>query len=222
MFDNDNQEFVPITPINFFQISADCMHAAHGKEKAFPFLTKQNFQKYLLPDTSGLCSEESFAQVAVAWHEDGLEAFVNIDYPFKRAFYPEVDRGDSVELFIDTRDVKTSGFNTRFCHHFFFLAEGVEGHIAGEITRFRTEDTHPLCDPTDLKVKSLCQHSSYCLHIFIPSHCLYGYDPEQFNRLGFTYRINRSEGFSQHFSVVTDDYQIEQQPSLWGSLRLIQ
>jgi hypothetical protein len=122
---------------------------------------------------------------------------------------------------IDTRDVKTAGFNTRFCHHFFFLSEPVEGLVAGEITRFRTEDTHELCDPQDLKVISSRKKNSYTMNLFIPGSCLYGYDPDQFNRLGFTYRLNRAHGFPQHFSVVSEDYQIEQQPSLWSSLRLI-
>lgn len=67
----------------------------------------------------------------------------------------------------------------------------------------------------------MCKTSSYTLNIFIPNHCLYGYDPAQFGRLGFTYRVNQSEGFAQHFSVVSEDYQIDQQPSLWGTLRLV-
>jgi hypothetical protein len=215
-----SEDFAPITPVNFFQISADCRYLPRKAGEAFA-LKKQNAGKYLLPSTATYCSEDSFAEVSAGWHQEGLEFYVHIERPFRRAFYPEIERGDSVELFIDTRDVKTSGFNTRFCHHFFFLAEGVEGHFAGEITRFRTEDTHPLCDSNELKVKSLCQNSSHSLNIFIPTQCLYGYDPEQFDRLGFTYRINQSEGFPQHFSVVSDDYAIEQQPSLWSSLKLI-
>lgn len=211
----------PFTPVNFFQISADCRYLEGSQAKSFPLLNPQNNRNYLLPDTSALCSESSFAQIALGWNEEGLEGIVIINKPFHRGRYPDVSRGDSFELFIDTRDVKTSGFNTRFCHHFFFLAEAIEGHQAGEITRFRTEDTHPLCDPNDLKIKSLLKASSYTLNFFIPNHCLYGYDPAQFGRLGFSYRVNRAEGFAQHFSVVTDDYQIEQQPSLWATLRLI-
>lgn len=215
MFD---EEFFPITPINFFQIYADCRHLPDGK--GFPFLSKKT-DEYLLPDTSGLCSETHFAKVAMGWNEEGLEFIVTIDQPVSESRYPDVTRGDSVELFIDTRDVKTSGFNTRFCHHFFFLPEGVEGHFAGEITRFRTEDSHPLCDPADLIVKPTLKKDGYQLHIFIPKHCLNGYDPTQFKRLGFSYHINRSRGFAQHFSVVTEDYQIEQQPSLWASIQLV-
>jgi hypothetical protein len=215
---NFSEEFAPLTPINFFQLSADCHYLP--PTTSFPTLIKQNAKKYLLPDTSHLCSEKAFAEVSLGWNEEGLEAFVKVNRPFKRACYPEVVRGDSVEFFIDTRDVKTTGFNTRFCHHFFFLAEGVDGKFCGEITRFRTEDSHPLCDSNELKVKSLMQSTDYTLNIFIPRHCLNGYDPNQFKRLGFTYRINQAEGFSQHFTVVTEDFPIEQQPSLWGSLKL--
>ncbi len=205
------EESFAISPVNFFQFRVDCHYATNG-------LTGQ---RYVLPYTSKLCGEEYFAKVALGWNENGLECQVEISQPFHQASYPDVTRGDSVELMIDTRDVKTSGYNTRFCHHFFFLPEAIEGIQAGELTRFRTEDRHELCDPKDLKVKGQMSSKSYTLKIFIPSHCLVGYDPEQFDRLGFTYRINRSHGHPQHFSVVTSDFQIEQQPSLWSSLKLI-
>lgn len=214
MFDED---FVPITPVNFFQIQAGCLYLP----KSFPGLNGQNFRKYLLPDFSHLCGEISFAEVAMGWNEEGIELLVRVDKPFRSTSYPQVDRGDGIEIFIDTRDVKTSGFNTRFCHHFFFLPESIDGHAAGEITRFRTEDVHELCDAQDLKVNPTLKKDSYSLAIFIPSQCLNGYDPAQFDRLGFTYRVNRPDGYPQHFSATTDDYQIEQQPSLWGTLKLV-
>ena len=220
-FSSFAEGFVPLTPINFFQISAGCLYLPPAKGTIFPNISKVQAQKMLLPDLSKLCAEESFAEISLGWNEEGLEALVKINRPFKRSVFPDVDRGDSVEFFIDTRDVKTAGFNTRFCHHFFFLPEAVDGHSAGEITHFRTEDAHPLCDSKDLKVKSSLQSSSYSLHIFIPESCLYGFDPGQFKRLGFSYRINRADGFPQHFSVVTEDFSINQQPSLWGSLKLL-
>lgn len=210
-------EFVALTPVNFFQINVDCYRV----DRPFPKISTSNLRTYLLPDLTDLCEEAHFAQVAMGWNAEGIEAHVVVSQAFQRVTYPDITRGDSVELFFDTRDVKTSGFNTRFCHHFFFLPEAVDEHQAGEITRFRTEDTHELCDPKELKVKAQLKSNSYQLQIFIPSHCLHGYDTDQFDRLGFTYRINRPDGPSQHFSVVTDDYQVEQQPSLWSSVRLV-
>ena len=211
------EEFAAITPINFFQFQANVRQT----KEAFPSLTEKNYKKYLLPDLSSLCSEDAFAQVACGWSTEGVEFYVESTEAFTRSSFPDVVRGDSIELWIDPRDIKTAGFNTRFCHHFFFLLEAIDGHVAGEITRFRTEDAHELCDPHRLEIKAKLYTNGYRAQIFIPNDCLHGYDPDQFDRLGFTYRINRAKGFAQHYSVVTEDYQIEQQPSLWSSLKLI-
>lgn len=208
----NSDNFFPLSPVNFFQLGMDCHFIEPGA------LLKGD--KYRLPDTSVLCGEEAFATVFMGWNKEGIELLVQVNQPIEQCSFPDVTQGDSVEFFFDTRDVKTSGFNTRFCHHFFFLPEAVEGQQAGEITRFRTEDTHELCDPNDLKVKTQSNSRKYSMNIFIPSHCLQGYDPDQFKRLGFTYRINRFRGEPQHFSVVTSEYQLEQQPSLWSSVSL--
>lgn len=211
------EDFVPLSPVNFFQIQAECYRV----DKGFPGLQGALLRKHMLPDMSALCADYPFAQVALGWNVEGIEAHVQVNQPCQRSSFPDVTRGDSVELFFDTRDVKTASFNTRFCHHFYFLPEAIEGHLAGEITRFRTEDVHELCDPNELRVKATFKNSSYTMQIFIPSQCLYGYDPDQFDRLGFTYRINRPNSSAQHFSVVSDEYQVDQQPSLWSSLRLV-
>ena len=211
MFGDD---FIPLEPVNFFALSCDCYYHEYDPKKDLG-------SKFILPDTSGLCGEDTFAEVAMAWSNDGITIQVKVDEPCEHVSYSDVTQGDSVELFFDTRDVKTSGYNTRYCHHFFFLPKEIDEHIAGEKTHFRTEDVHELCDPKQLKVISSLKKSSYTLKIFLPSQCLYGYDPEQFDRLGFTYRINRFNGIPQHFSVVSQEYQLEQQPSLWSSVRLI-
>ncbi len=216
LLDEEMEDFVPYAPIGFFQVGFDC-----------PFIDTKGWQKaieskkeYLVPDTSAFCDEEQFAKVSMGWNPEGLALGIVSSVSAKQSFYPDISRGDSVELFIDTRDVKTSGYNTRFCHHFFFLPEAMEGVHAGEITRFRTEDTHPLCDANDLLVDTRLSSKGYHLKIFIPSQCLTGYDPEQFDRLGFTYRINRAGGRAQHFSVVSEEFALEQQPSLWSSVRM--
>lgn len=203
------------TPVNFFALSCEC-HQLTTKDRV-PSLTAS----YLLPATNHLCHEYTFAKVAMGWSEEGLGFHIHVDQPYTKSVFPDLQRGDSVELFIDTRDLKSAGFNTRFCHHFYFLAEAIEGQQGGEITHFRTEDSHPLCDPQLLQCETKLGKSDYKIKIFIPTQCLYGYDPKQFERLGFTYRVNRVGGRSQHFSVVSQEYQIDQQPSLWGSINLI-
>jgi hypothetical protein len=210
------EEEVPfaLNPVHFFALSCDCLRIV--KKESTPSLTT-----HLLPSTSRLCHEYPFAKVAMGWHAEGIAFHIQVDQPFVKAVYPDVTKGDSVELFIDTRDLKSAGFNTRFCHHFFFLPKAVEEDQWGEITHFRTEDSHPLCDPNALECSVQIAKDHYKMKIFIPAQCLFGYDPNQFDRLGFTYRINRSGGHAQHFSVVSQEYQIDQQPSLWASVKLI-
>lgn len=213
-------ESFSISPINFFALSCDC-HQLSKKER-IPSLTNYLLpSSYLLPTTQKLTHEKSFAKVAMGWCEEGIGLQILVNHAPSQSFYPAVEQGDAVELFFDTRDVKISGFNTRFCHHFFFLPSAVDGISKGEKTHFRTEDRHPLCDPSDLDCQVQSKKKEYVMKIFIPSQCLVGYDPKQFNRMGFTYRISRYGGEPQHFSVLSQEYQIEQQPSLWASLNLI-
>ena len=207
-------QFIPISPLALFHVQASCLHLDPKDEKSI----KKN--EYSLPSLEKLTSESNFAKIHMGWNHTGLMFYLEVNSPFQDVFYPEVGRGDSVELFIDTRDVKTSGFLTKFCHHFFFLPKSIDSHQAGEITRFRTEDSHELCDSNDLQVMSDFKKSGYHLNIFIPSQCLHGYDPDQFGRVGFTYRVNRCGKPPQHFSVLSGEFKMEQQPSLWSSINL--
>jgi hypothetical protein len=50
-----------------------------------------------------------------------------------------------------------------------------------EMTKFRGEDSHPLCDPKLLQVETVFTKKSYEMKIFIESEALYGFDPLSFN-----------------------------------------
>src|SRR3990167_1768566 len=85
-------------------------------------ITAEKMQRsFLLPNTTALLSEESFAQVAFAWNEEGLYVALFSSLPFQGCAYPHYETGDAFELFVDTRDLKTVTTLTRFCHHFLFL-----------------------------------------------------------------------------------------------------
>jgi len=139
------EKFPPIAPIHFFRLKVD---VKYGKE-----ITRKLFGKgYQLPDTSAFLGEEHFADVALAWHEGGIEVQIQVHQKFEGSSYPKFEEGDAVELFIDTRDLKEAGFPTKFCHHFLILPQEVQGVRALELTRFRNEDSHPLCDPEAIRV----------------------------------------------------------------------
>lgn len=215
-----NKTWLALAPVTFFQHAIDCHHVDGDGLKAVA--RRLTASRYSIPLLAPLCGEEAFADVAMAWSHHGIAIQLSAHVPFRRASYPDVSRGDSLELFIDTRDVKTSGYNTRFCHHFFAFPEPLDGRQAGELTHFRSEeDAHPHCDPNLLEVKALCHKDSYTMTLWLPTLSLVGYDPSSFDRLGFSYRINRTIGPPQHFSTVSREFQIEQQPSLWTTLLLI-
>ncbi|MEN9654035.1 MAG: hypothetical protein RL235_147 [Chlamydiota bacterium] len=200
------------SPVQFFGVVADC----HYLRKAL-----KAEKGYLLPDTSDLLGETPFAKVYAGWSVDKLAFHIEVEAPFQGVAESDFRKGDSVELFCDTRDLKTKGTISRFCHHFVFFPAPVQHFCGREITRFRSDDTHRLCHPEDLVVKPDVKKDRYTLSIEIPSDCLHGYDPLSASRLGFTYRINRPKGAPQHFAVSSEEYVIEQHPATWGTLRLV-
>lgn len=200
------EELPSLSPLQFFGIVAD----AH-------FFPKKNWKpdsSFLLPLTSEWTDEEPFADVYAAWNFEKLLFHVAVKNP-------SLGEGDSIELFIDTRDLKSKGVVSRFCHHFIFYPHQVQGFYGREITRFRGEETHRLCHPEDLVVTPTVQARSYSLLIEISASCLTGYDPIQSPRLGFTYRISRTGGLPQHFSASSEEYALELHPAVWGTLKLV-
>lgn len=208
------EELPSLCPVQFFGLSADCLFLSKGSLKAD--------KKFLLPSTSDMLDEEAFADVYTAWNFEKLHFLIAVKTPFQRIGEGDIRKGDSVELFLDTRDLKSKGAISRFCHHFVFFPAQLQGCYGREITRFRNEDVHRLCHPEDLTVTPHLQAQSYMLEIEIPANCLTGFDPMSFPRLGFTYRINRADAPPQHFAVSSDEYAIEQHPATWGTLKLIQ
>ena len=187
-------EGLALSPVNYFALDVDC--PKEGSK---------------LPSTEELTDEEIFADLSIAWSDEKIIVTVQAKADLEH-------EGNSVELFFDTRDLKTAGFNHRFCHHFLFDADHEE---AQEITRFRTEDRHELADPGSLHLSIEKKKKSYMLTAEIPAESLHGYAPDQFNRLGFTYRINRAGDSSQHFTLLSREYPLDQSPSLWATLRLV-
>ena len=211
----DFNAFVP--PEYFFLLEADC----------YQWDGKWNSQKEL-PQFCKLLQNEPdpFAAVSMAWAQagdekgggGGLRFFVDVKQPNPQVAFPDIHKGDSIEFFIDTKNLKQARTTHRFCHHFYFLPERIEGIMARESTRFRTEDSHPHCASDDLEVKIVRKKKSYTAEIFIPEKCLVGFQPEKGSSIGFTYRINRTNEKAQHFVLSSSYCQIDQYPYLWSTV----
>jgi hypothetical protein len=199
-----------LAPLHFFRLNVDVKSGKEIKKKG-----------HLLTSTSSFLAEEPFADVAMAWNESGIIVQVDVHKKFEEAIYPKYEEGDAIELFFDTRNLKEAGFPTRFCHHFLILPQEVQGVRALELTRFRNEDSHPLCAPEMIKASTIIDSRSYRTTVELPGEILHGYDPLAFDRLGFTYCIHRPKKESQHFAVSSHYVPVAQHPSLWATCKLI-
>ena len=178
-------------------------------------------KKHLLPLLCKLYGKEHFADVFMGWEPSGLrfQFDVILDGPIA-VRYPDFRHADSIELFIDTRANLLAKTTNRFYHHFFFLPERYEGLCSGECTRFRTEDSHPLASEEQLDYTVTMTKKGYRADIFIPKECLVGYDPDKGSRLGFSYRVNRSDGQCQPFAYSYEHARIDSMPSLFVTVGL--
>ncbi len=198
------EELSPISPLQFFTCSYPAPRAEKLPEKGL-------FEEpFLLPCMTDFLGERAFADVAISWHELGLELAVQVDSGLRE--------DDAIELFIDTRDRKDLGSIGRFCHHFVFYPAR-ESIVAEELTRLRAAETRDLAPEGSLDLTIEEKRGSYTAHISISESALFGYDPNAFSRLGFTYLIKNGEKL-QNFSVSSKDYAIASHPSLWASLNL--
>lgn len=207
------EEAEGLSPLFFLQLAITVRYLPPSKKTFFS-------EEFLLPSTTELSAEEEFAKVFMAYNEEGVYLFAEVKTEVKKTQFPQFRLGDSLEFFFDTRDIKTRKGVSNFCHHFVFFPEEVNGFLGQEITRFRGGISRPLCHPKDLKVTSEVKPNTYRMTITIPKFCLYGFDPSAFDRLGFTYRINRTSALPQNFSLSSDEFEIETSPDLWASCKL--
>lgn len=178
-----------------------------------------------LPPLGELDGERTFAQVYVAWSEEGL-------YLAERCAKPggtvTVNRrrpasGDGLQVWIDTRAAQTAHRASRFCHHFLLLPRGGgpgRGEpVAWQANLRRARERPPLCDPSQIRLASRVEGDSYCLEVLLPTHLLNGFEPRAGERIGFNYFAHDVPGGKQVWSSPRA-MPFDTDPSLWGLLEL--
>ena len=187
-----DETLLPLEPLSCFELSIDVGSAPT-----------------LLPDLLNV----QFAKVYLALEDRGLSLRLVINDPFDQPSW----RGDCVELLIDTHDLKSMTI-TPFCHHFIILPELVDGEKVREVTRFRTEERHPIARPDQFEIVSRREGRKRHLEIFISKEALHGYDLTRNGRLGFNYRVVGASGQTQCLTASWVDCPVEQHPVLWATV----
>ncbi|MEX0791870.1 MAG: hypothetical protein WD045_01950 [Pirellulaceae bacterium] len=180
---------------------------------------------YRLQSFSQLDSKRQFADIRCGWNERGISFSFNISGKRLAVWCREsrVEESDGVQLWIDTRATHNVHRATRFCHRFSFLPTG-GGHSLREacgdqllINRSR-ENAAPV-RPGDLRVRSNIRADGYLMECCIPATALTGYDPSEYDKLGFFYAVMDREMGWQTFSV-NNQFPFDEDPSVWGTLEL--
>jgi hypothetical protein len=167
-----------------------------------------------------------FADVRLAWNEGGLALQVEVrgkeELPAGDLSRPR--QSDAVTLWVDTRDARTSHRASRYCHQFHFLAAGggpdrdEPAFLQAKINR-ATQDAPPT-PPGAVAFGCRRRAGGYRLEAFLPAAALYGFDPEQHQRLGVFCAVHDREQGEQTLGV-NSDFPFADDPSLWSVLELV-
>lgn len=174
-----------------------------------------------LPDLAALQGEAPFAEVFAGWRDEGL--FLALAVSGNAAV--DVDRarplkGDGLQVWLDTRDVRDAHRASRYCHHFYFLpGKGRRKPTAGQVRIRRARAHGRVCDPEELSVASQTGPSGYTLEAHIPASALTGFDPSENRRLGFTYLLTDANLGRQAWTA-DEPLPVSYDPSLWGTVEL--
>ena len=214
---------IPIPKRAFFNFSAPCYY----REKA-PVLDGKldDWDKtYRVPDLNGVEGKGTFIDLYMAWNKGGLYFALEVQGASRLDVQPRrPQRSDGLQLWVDTRDVRNAHRASRYCHHFCFvpIGSGRGGKQAfGRQFRIRRARAQArLCDSDRLGVVSHIPKSGYQMEIHLPGEVLTGFDPEENNRLGFTYMLRDRKLGRVHWTG-DDSVPVSYDPSLWGTVELV-
>ncbi|HUG94440.1 MAG TPA: hypothetical protein VML55_26655 [Planctomycetaceae bacterium] len=178
-----------------------------------------------LPDFGVFDAAPPFADVRVAWNEDGFGVSVRVD---GKRHPPDCDperpdESDSLSVWIDTRNTQSIHRASRFCHGFRFFPAGGgrtgNEPAARQMLISQAREDAPQVPADRLHVASQPDSTGYRLEAWLPAEALHGFDPETSPRLGFYYHV-RDRELGEQFLTVGPEFPFRHDPSLWSTLEL--
>jgi hypothetical protein len=182
-------------------------------------------EKYRLLSFNELEGGTTWADVRGAWSSEGLAFSVVVRGKHQPLWCraSRVEDSDSVQLWIDTRDVHNIHRAGRFCHSFLFLPAGggsrQEDPMALMVSINRAREQPRPVGAGQLRTRCQKRSDGYTLDVFIAAEAMTGFDPQEHPRLGFTYAVIDRELGQQTFSVGSP-LPFQEDPSLWATLEL--
>ncbi|MCS7303903.1 MAG: hypothetical protein NZ602_02185 [Thermoguttaceae bacterium] len=194
-----------------------------------PLWTRQGSQldeSYRIFPLALLEGQRIWADFRMAWDEQGL-AFCLLVQGKKQPVWCRAGRpedSDSLQVWIDTRDVHSVHRAGRFCYRFLFMPAGGGPRLSEPtalwlpIERAR-EQPRPVASDS-LHVLARLKPDGYVLEAFVSAEALSGFDPLEQPRIGFNYAV-----WDREFGLLTlspgPPMPYAEDPSLWVSLELM-
>ena len=177
-----------------------------------------------IPDLMAVEGLKSYADLYMAWDDSGLYFALHVRRKTRYKIDPKNHaRGDCLELWIDTRDLKDAHRANRYCYHFYFLPGGAgrdgKKPIGRQTSIENAREQAPPCPEDSIEVGLRRLKRSCRMEIKLPASGLEGFQPREFDRLGFTYLLHDAEKGLQSWSGGRD-LPIAQDPSTWGTVEL--
>ena len=204
----------------YFNFAFPCRYRRTAPE--IDGLLRDWHRRFLVPDLMAVEGQSSYADVYLAWNDEGLYLAVNVKGKANPITIEPVQfwDADCFEIWLDMRDARTMHHAGRYCHQFVFLPAGGGGDGASpearpiDITRGPGEGR--VCDPEILSVAVRKTKQGYAMEAAIPTEALHGFDPVEHPRLGFTYHLNDTHLGAQWWSV-DRRFRFHDNPSMWGT-----
>jgi hypothetical protein len=214
--------FLP--PAFWFRLSLRCPRVDSIPRSGESLLTLPD--TCLIPDFEQLEGTTPWSSIRLGWNPKGLGISVEVRDklgPIKRNVL-EPEYGDSVQVWIDTRDTRDIHRASRFCHRFFaILDQPIKSQPPtvelSQRTLHRALTDAPRCDLKLIQSRVETIRKGWRLELFFPAEVLNGFDPETNRRLGFMIQVTDPHR-GDHFLGVGREFPISEDPSLWATLEL--
>ena len=211
-----------IDPTFLFRFSVPCYYASsprgNGQFELGP--------EYRLPSLSELDGRPQFADFRLGWNEDGLVIRLCVKGKSQSPWCRQnrMEDSDGLQVWLDTRagvNVHRAG---RYSHRFGFLpcggGQGFQMPVADQMLIHRARENAEPVRPGQLKLHRSLEPDGYILSCRLPAAALTGYDPAQYERIGFTYAVvDRELGWQT--MTVGPELPFTEDPSLWATLELV-
>ncbi len=177
---------------------------------------------YLMFERAG---NKPLGTVYVAWNDHGIAINAELELP-QQENEAEGSGRPELDLFIDTRDMKSNKRVNRFCHHFqlLFPAQGVKKLLPERIKQIaltHTQSKNSADARHEIPTVGTIQGDRQIVSCWLSKKVLNGFDPKNVPSIGFFYLIkpDRPQADNQPYGL-SEDFPYAADPSLWPSLKL--